>query len=131
MKPKNNKASIQSENMSEHQLVTDRQTRWGTGGHVPTLPRPGWVVRFAQIRRVFWRSRGGGSRLRMRLKVHRISSMNTSRKCVCSLQIVYAYLASGGCAQAPTGALPLDPAGGTSVPQTRCAHPTSKPWLRH
>ena len=36
------------------------------------------------------------------------------------------------------GALPPYPAGlypwsplGTSVPQTPCAHPTSKPWLRH
>ena len=46
----------------------------------------------------FWRSResGGGSRLYMNLKVHRISSKNTSRKCVCPLQIVHAYLASGG-----------------------------------
>ena len=33
------------------------------GGHVPALPQPAWVMRFAQIQRVFWRSRGGGSRL--------------------------------------------------------------------
>ena len=54
----------------------------------------------------FWRSRVGGSRLRMSLKVHRISSMNTWRKCVCPLQIVYAYLASaytGNCSWAPLG----------------------------
>ena len=53
-----------------------------TGGHVPTLPRPGWVVRFAQIRGVFWSSggEGGGCRLHMNPKVHRIfiPTMNTS-----------------------------------------------------
>jgi len=36
---------------------------------------------------------GGGSILCMSLKVHHISFMNTSPKCVCPLQIVYAYLA--------------------------------------
>jgi len=67
-----------------------------TGGHVPTLPWPGWIVRFAQIQRVFFGGVGvGGSRLHMSLRVHCISSTNTSRKCVCPLQIVYAYLASG------------------------------------
>jgi len=30
----------------------------------------------------------------------------------------------------PTGALPLNPAGDFR-PQIPCAHPTSKPWLRH
>jgi len=67
-----------------------------------------WVVRFAQIRRVFWRSRGC-SRLCMSLKVQHIglSSMNTSRKCICLLQIVYAYLASGrGSAPGPCWGLP-------------------------
>ena len=62
-------------------LRTLAQPRVGTGGHVRTLPRPGWVVRFAQIRGVFWSSRGGGGcRLRMNPKVHRIfmPTMNTS-----------------------------------------------------
>jgi len=37
---------------------------------VPTLPRPGWVVRFAQIRGVFFGGVGVGvCRLRMNLKV--------------------------------------------------------------
>jgi len=31
------------------------------GGHVPSLPWPGWVVRFAQIQRVFWRGRVGAA----------------------------------------------------------------------
>jgi len=30
---------------------------------VPTLPQPGWVVRFAQIRSFWWSRAGGGSRL--------------------------------------------------------------------
>ena len=54
----------------------------------------------------------GGSSLRMSLKVHRISSMNRSRKCVCPLQIVYAYLAFGGFTLRPAiGTLPLNPSG--------------------
>ena len=76
---------------------------------------------------------GGGSRLCMSLKVHHISSMNTSRKCVCPLQIVHAYLASGGFAPDPhrhRGSAP-GPRWGTSIPQTLCALPTSKPWRRH
>ena len=70
--------------------------------------------------KTFWRSRGGrGSRLRMSLKVHCISSMNTLRKCVCPLQIVYAYLASGGFASDPhRDSVPV-PCWGTSVPQTQ------------
>ena len=40
-------------------FTTMAYLRWGTGEHVPTLPRSGWVVRFAQIQRVFWRSRVG------------------------------------------------------------------------
>jgi len=87
---------------------------------MPTLPWPGWVMRFAQIRRDFCRSRVGGSSLRMSLKAHRISSMNTSWKCICPLQIVYAYLASGGFAPDPTGALPVDPAGGLPTPRLLC-----------
>ena len=55
----------------------------------------------------------GGSRLRMSLKVHRlcdrISSMNTSRKCICPLQM-YMHIWLLGL-QTPTGALPLDPTG--------------------
>ena len=64
---------------------------------------------------LFWKSRGGGSRLckvRMSLKVHRISSMNTSRKCICPLQIVYVYLASKGSAP--------ESHWGTSISQTQC-----------
>jgi len=88
---------------------------------VPTLPRPGWVVRFAQIQRDFWRSMGGGSRLCMSLKVHRISSLNTSRKCVCPLQIVYAYLASGGFApRPPPGICPWIPLGDFRSPDPLC-----------
>jgi len=79
----------------------------------------------------FWRSGGGGCRLRMCLKVRHISSMNTSRKCLCLLQIVYAYLASGGFApKSPLGSAPR-PRWGTSIPETPCAHPTSEPWLHH
>jgi len=88
--------------------------------------RIGWVVRFAQICRVFWRSEGGGSRLRMSLKVHRISSMNTSRKCVCPLQIVYAYLASGGFAlRPPPGLCPWTPLGDFCLPD-----PVWPPYLQ-
>jgi len=92
---------------------------------VPTLPQPAWVMRFAQIQRVFWRSRGGGSKLRISLKVGRrpIPSMNTSRKCVCPPQIVYAYLASGGFAPRPHWGSASGPHWGTSVLQTLCAHP--------
>ena len=65
------------------------------GARVSTFP-PTSVVRLAQIRRVFWRSGlgVGGSRLRMSLKVHRLSSVNTSRKCVCPLHIVGAQQAT-------------------------------------
>ena len=87
------------------------------------------VVRFAQIWRVFLEELGGGSRLHMSLKVHRISSMNTSRKCVCSLQIVYAYLASGGIAPDPHWGSAPWPHCKTSVLQAPFAHPISKPWL--
>ena len=48
--------------------------------------------------------------------------MNTSRKCV--------YLASGGFPKSPPGLCPWIPLG-ISVTQIPCAHPTSKPWLRH
>ena len=66
------------------------------GARVGTCPpylNQGGSLDLHKCEEFFWRSRGGGSRLRMSLKVHRISSMNTSRKCVCPLQIVYAYLA--------------------------------------
>jgi len=53
---------------------------------------------------------GWGSRLRMSLKVHRICAMNTSRKCICPLQM-YMHIWLLGL-QTPTGALPLDPTGG-------------------
>jgi len=43
----------------------------------------------------------GGCRLRMSLKVLRISSMNTSQKCVYPLQIVYAYLVLGALSPDP------------------------------
>jgi len=100
-----------------------------TGGHVPTLPRPEWVVRFAQIQRVFWRSRSGGdSRLCMSLKVHRslYLLLNTSRKCVCPLQIVYAYLASGGFV--PDSNWGSAPRPCWRLPSPKRSVP-SKPWL--
>jgi len=84
--------------LRRYQLSTSK--RWPIVSGVATVGH-GWVVRFAQIQRVFWRSRGGGSILRMSLKVHRISSMNTPLKCICPLQIVYAYLASEGFAPRP------------------------------
>ena len=47
--------------------------------------------------------------------------MNTSRKCVRPLQIVYAYLASGGFApDLHIGALSLDPAGDFRPPSPLC-----------
>ena len=73
---------------------------------------------------------GMGSKLRMSLKVHRIIFMNTSRKCVCPLQIVYAYLASGGFAPRPLPGLCPCTLLGDFRPPNSCAHPTSKPWLR-
>ena len=104
-----------------------------TVGHgcPPCLGHAGWVVIFAQIRRVF-RSMVGGSRLRMSLKVHHISSMNTSQNAFvhCTLyRPMHIWL---------LGASPPDPHW-SSVPgphwgirpQTSCVHPTSKPWLRH
>ena len=81
------------------------------------------ITRSVQIRRGFWRSRVGGSRLHMILKVglHRISSMNTSRKCVCPLQILYMHIwLLGLCPQTPTGA--LDPSG--RLPSPRLSVPT-------
>jgi len=61
----------------------------GADGHVPTLPWPGWVGReICTNSKFFWKSRVG--RDSMSLEVHRIPSMNTSLKCVCPLQIVYA-----------------------------------------
>jgi len=101
---------------SQTTILTGVMQQWRSHGGArvdtcPTLPRPGRVVRFAQIRRVCWRS-GWGSRLRMSLKVHHISSLNRSRKCVCPLQIVYAYLASGGFApDPPPGLCPWTPLG--------------------
>jgi len=87
------------------------------------------VVRFAQFRSVFGGVGWGGSRLHMSLKVHRISSMNSSRKCICPQQIVYAYFASGGFGpRPPSGLCPLTTLGDFH-PQTPFAHPTSKPWL--
>ena len=73
----------------------------------------GWVVRFAQIRRVFWRNRGrvADSTWVWRYTVY----MNTSRRCVCLLQIVYAYLASGGFAPDPHRGSAPGPCWGTSV----------------
>jgi len=73
----------------------------------------------------------GGSRLCMSLNVHRISSMNTTRKCVCPLQIVYAYLASGSFAPRPPPGLCPWTTLGDFCPPNPCAHLTSKPWLRH
>jgi len=104
----------------------------------PPLPWPGLVVRFAQIQRVFGAVGVGSSRLRMSLKVHHIglSSMNTSRKRVCLLQVVYAYLAKP---QIPTGALSWTPTGGLPSPDPLCppylqtlATPlaTTYDWLR-
>ena len=66
----------------------------------------------------FLRSRGGGSRLRIRCTV-RVSYMNKSQKCVCPLQIVYAYLASGGSAPRPRW--------GTSVPRSTVPNLLSNP----
>jgi len=66
--PKSEKANPKSQ-IANTQIKIN--TGVATGGHVPTLPRPGWVVRFAQIRRVFLHESGwGGSRLSMNLKVH-------------------------------------------------------------
>jgi len=63
----------------------------------------------------------GDNRLHMSLKVYHISSMNTSRKCVCPLQIVYAYLASGGKAPRPPLGLCLwTPLGDFHLPDILC-----------
>ena len=64
---------------------------------------------------------GWGSRLHMSLKVHRISSINTSRKCVCPLQIVYAYLAFGAFAPtSPQGLCPWTPLRDFHPPNSLC-----------
>jgi len=108
-----------------------RQWRNQCGAHAyPTLARVGREIRTNS--KFFLRSRGGGSRLRMSLKVYRTSSMNTSRKCVClcPLQILYAYLASAP--RPPPGLYlwtPLEDFCGCA-PDLLCQH-TSKSWLRH
>ena len=73
----------------------------------------------------------GGSRLCMSLKVHRISSTNTSRKCVCPVQIVCISGFWGFAPRLHRDLLYPWTRLGTFVPQTTCAHPTSKPSLRH
>ena len=66
-----------------------------------------------------------GCRLCMSLKVHRISSMNTSRKCVCPLHTCIWLLGVGALPQTPTRALTLDPAG--ELPSRRPSVPTLPP----
>ena len=74
-------------------------THWHRHGWARAHPTSARVGReFAQIGRDFLRSRVGGSRLLTSLKLHRISSMNTSQKCVCPLPIVCAYLGASGVA---------------------------------
>ena len=70
----------------------------------------------------------GGSRLCMSLNVHRISSMNTTRKCVCPLQIVYAYLAcAGGFAPDPHRGSAPGPRWVLPSPRPLCPLPTLPP----
>jgi len=113
-------------------VATGTHTREISGlanvGHVPTLPRPGWVVLFAQIRRVFWSSRGGGNRLHEPEGTSYIFYKHITKMRLSTADCIYGFW--GLCPQTPTGALPLDTAGDFR-PQAPCAYPTSKPWLRH
>jgi len=70
-----------------------------TGGHVPTLPRPCWVIRFTQIRRVF------------REGVRGDRGLTRQQTCVIKQQIVCTYGFWERSPQIPTRAPPLDPAG--------------------
>ena len=91
--------------------------RVGTARAHPTSARVGHEI-CTNSKTFFWRSRVGGSRLCMSLKVHHISSMNISQKCVCPLQIVYAYLAFGGKAPMPHWGSAPGPCWGTSIPKS-------------
>jgi len=118
---------------SSHQPVPSAlaypQVGTSTGGHVPTLPWPGWVVRFAQISKSFWRSKCRGLQIlhepegTQYIFYEHITKVHLSTAdCIC----ISGFW--GLCTQTSTRAVPLDPAGDFRPPD-RCAHPTSKPWL--
>ena len=73
---------------------------------------------------------GGSSGLCMSLKVHRISSMNTSRNVFATADCICISGFWGLCPRPPPGLCPWTPLGDFR-PQTPCAHPTSKLWLHH
>jgi len=103
--------------------MTSGVPRVGTGGHVPTYTSAGVGREICTNSKSFWRNRGEGV----------ADSAWAWRYTVCPLQIVYAYLASGGFAtRPPPGFYPWTPLGlPFPRPPESCAHPTSKPWLRH
>ena len=94
-----------------------------TCGYVPTLPRPGWVVRLAQIQRVFWRSRVGVAdsawAWRYTLYEHITKMRLSTADCICLSGFW------GRSPQTVTGALPLNPARG--LPSPRPLVPTLPP----
>jgi len=102
----------------------DLGTGIATGGHVPTLPRPRWVVRFAQIGRVLLDEWGGGSRLHEPESTPYILEHITKMR----LSTADCIYISGFWWRSPhtsTGALLLGPAGG--LPSPKLPVPTLPP----
>jgi len=106
-------------------LLTIATSSVAMGGHVPTLPRLCWVMRFAQI--LSFLRRGGGGRWRTD------SATNLRRTAFDSCKLFVYYIWFQGLRPRPTpGLRPRHrPRWGLPCLPDPCVHPDFRAWLRH